>query len=237
MKETKTGQVLDISLLFRVIRYARPYKKQFIIAATAAIILSFLGPARPMLINYAIDNFIIIADPQNLLKITILLIALLFLEGFIQFFYIYLSTWIGQNVILDLRKKIFKHIMSLKMSFFDKTPIGTLVTRAVSDIETIADIFSQGLLVIIAELLKLVIVIVVMFYTDWRLSLIALLTVPILLVATAWFKRNIKASFQAVRDKVSAINSFVQEHIVGMNIVQIFNREEAEFQKFKKNTI
>jgi ATP-binding cassette subfamily B protein len=187
-----------------------------------------------MLINYAIDNFIVIADPQNLLKITILLIALLFLEGFIQFFYIYLSTWIGQNVILDLRKKIFKHIMSLKMSFFDKTPIGTLVTRAVSDIETIADIFSQGLLVIIAELLKLVIVIAVMFYTDWRLSLIALLTVPILLVATAWFKRNIKASFQAVRDKVSAINSFVQEHIVGMNIVQIFNREEAEFKKFKK---
>tara|TARA_B100001173_G_scaffold100707_1_gene87225 strand:- start:79 stop:1509 length:1431 start_codon:yes stop_codon:yes gene_type:complete len=124
--------------------------------------------------------------------------------------------------------------MSLKMSFFDKTPIGTLVTRAVSDIETIADIFSQGLLVIIAELLKLVIVIAVMFYTDWRLSLIALLTVPILLVATAWFKRNIKASFQAVRDKVSAINSFVQEHIVGMNIVQIFNREEAEFKKFKK---
>ena len=120
------------------------------------------------------------------------------------------------------------------MSFFDKTPIGTLVTRAVSDIETIADIFSQGLLVIIAELLKLVIVIAVMFYTDWRLSLIALLTVPILLVATAWFKRNIKASFQAVRDKVSAINSFVQEHIVGMNIVQIFNREEAEFKKFKK---
>ena len=124
--------------------------------------------------------------------------------------------------------------MSLKMSFFDKTPIGTLVTRAVSDIETIADIFSQGLLVIIAELLKLVIVIAVMFYTDWRLSLIALLTVPILLVATAWFKRNIKASFQAVRDKVSAINSFVQEHIVGMNIVQIFNREDAEFKKFKK---
>ena len=234
MKETKTGQVLDISLLFRVIRYAKPHKKQFIIAATTAILLSFLGPARPMLINYAIDNFIIIADPQNLLKITILLIALLFLEGFIQFFYIYLSTWIGQNVILDLRKKIFKHIMSLKMSFFDKTPIGTLVTRAVSDIETIADIFSQGLLVIIAELLKLIIVIAVMFYTDWRLSLIALLTVPILLVATAWFKRNIKASFQAVRDKVSAINSFVQEHIVGMNIVQIFNREEAEFRKFKK---
>ena len=234
MQETKTGRVLDLTLLFRVIAFAKPYKKQFIIATISAILLSFLGPIRPMLINYAIDNFIIISDPENLLKITVLLIALLFCEGFIQFFYIYLSTWIGQNVILDLRKKIFKHIVSLKMSYFDKTPIGTLVTRAVSDIETIADIFSQGLLVIIAELLKLVIVIFFMFYTDWRLSIIALLTIPILLVATAWFKRNIKASFQAVRDKVSSINSFVQEHIVGMNIVQIFNREKAEFEKFKQ---
>ena len=234
MQETKTGKVLDLTLLFRVIAFAKPYKKQFIIATISAILLSFLGPIRPMLINYAIDNFIIISDPENLLKITVLLIALLFCEGFIQFFYIYLSTWIGQNVILDLRKKIFKHIVSLKMSYFDKTPIGTLVTRAVSDIETIADIFSQGLLVIIAELLKLVIVIFFMFYTDWRLSIIALLTIPVLLIATAWFKRNIKASFQAVRDKVSSINSFVQEHIVGMNIVQIFNREKAEFEKFKQ---
>ena len=200
---------------------------------TKKIVFSGVGKTSDE-INYAIDNFIIISDPENLLKITVLLIGLLFCEGFIQFFYIYLSTWIGQNVILDLRKKIFRHIMSLKMKFFDKTPIGTLVTRAVSDIETIADIFSQGLLVIIAELLKLVIVLVFMFYTDWRLSIIALLTIPVLLVATAWFKRNIKASFQDVRDKVSSINSFVQEHIVGMNIVQIFNREEAEFDKFKK---
>ena len=234
MAQNKTGKVLDISLLFRVIAFAKPYKKQFLIAALSAIILSFLGPARPMLINYAIDNFIVIPDPENLFKITVLLIALLFCEGFIQFFYIYLSTWIGQNVILDLRKKVFKHILSLKMTYFDKTPIGTLVTRSVSDIETIADIFSQGLLVIIAELLKLVIVIAVMFYTDWRLSIIALLTIPVLLVATAWFKRNIKASFQDVRNKVSSINAFVQEHIVGMSIVQIFNREEAEFKKFKK---
>ena len=234
MEQNKTGKVLDISLLFRVISFAKPYKKQFLIAAFSAIILSFLGPLRPMLINYAIDNFIIIANPEMLFKITVLLIALLFLEGFIQFFYIYLSTWIGQNVILDLRKKVFKHILSLKMTYFDKTPIGTLVTRSVSDIETIADIFSQGLLVIIAELLKLIIVIVVMFYTDWRLSIIALLTIPVLLIATAWFKRNIKASFQDVRNKVSSINAFVQEHIVGMSIVQIFNREEAEFKKFKK---
>ena len=234
MKKSKTGEILNIPLLKRVIVFAKPYKKQFIIAAISAIVLSFLAPARPMLINYAIDNYILIEDATNLLRITIILISLLFLEGFIQFFYMYLSNWIGQHVILDLRKKIFKHILSLRMKYFDNTPIGTLVTRSVSDIETIADIFSQGLLVIIAELLKLVIVIIVMFYTDWRLTIIALSTIPVLLIATNWFKKNIKKSFQDVRTQVSNINSFVQEHLVGMNIVQIFNREEAEFKKFKE---
>ena len=237
MKKSKTGEVLNIPLLKRVIVFAKPYKKQFIIAAISAIILSFLAPTRPMLINYAIDNYILIEDATNLFRITIILISLLFLEGFIQFFYMYLSNWIGQHVILDLRKKIFKHILSLRMKYFDNTPIGTLVTRSVSDIETIADIFSQGLLVIIAELLKLVIVIIVMFYTDWRLTIIALSTIPVLLIATNWFKKNIKKSFQDVRTQVSNINSFVQEHLVGMNIVQIFNREEAEFKKFKEINI
>ena len=232
-QKTKTGNVIDFVLLKRVIAFAKPYRLQFTIAAISAIMLSFLGPLRPMLINYAIDNYIIIQNKEKLLDITTLLLALLFFEGFIQFFYIYLSTWIGQHVIQDLRAKIFKHILSLKMKYFDNTPIGTLVTRAVSDIETIADIFSQGLLVIIAELLKLVVVITMMFYTDWRLAIIAMLTIPILLVATAWFKRNIKASFQDVREQVSQLNTFVQEHIVGMNIVQIFNREEAEYKKFK----
>jgi ATP-binding cassette subfamily B multidrug efflux pump len=234
MKKNKTGEVLNIPLLKRVIVFAKPYKLQFSIAAFSAIILSFLGPVRPMLINYAIDNFILIQDSKNLFRITILLVSLLFVEGFIQFFYMYLSNWIGQHVILDLRKKIFKHILSLKMTYFDNTPIGTLVTRAVSDIETIADIFSQGLLVIIAEILKLVIVIAVMFYTDWRLTIIALMTIPVLLIATSWFKRNIKTSFQDVRTQVSNINSFVQEHLVGMNIVQIFNREKAEYKKFEE---
>ena len=232
-QKTKTGNVIDFVLLKRVIAFAKPYRLQFTIAAISAIMLSFLGPLRPMLINYAIDNYIIIQNKEKLLDITTLLLALLFFEGFIQFFYIYLSTWIGQHVIQDLRAKIFKHILSLKMKYFDNTPIGTLVTRAVSDIETIADIFSQGLLVIIAELLKLVVVITMMFYTDWRLAIIAMLTIPILLVATAWFKRNIKASFQDVREQVSQLTTFVQEHIVGMNIVQIFNREEAEYKKFK----
>ena len=231
--KSNTGNVIDFVLLKRVLAFAKPYRLQFTIAAISAVLLSVLGPMRPMLINYAIDNYILIPNKEKLLGITTLLLGLLFFEAFIQFFYIYLSTWIGQHVIQDLRAKIFKHILSLKMKYFDNTPIGTLVTRAVSDIETIADIFSQGLLVIIAELLKLVVVIIMMFYTDWRLAIITMLTIPILLVATSWFKRNIKASFQDVREQVSQLNTFVQEHIVGMNVVQIFNREQAEYKKFK----
>jgi ATP-binding cassette subfamily B multidrug efflux pump len=231
--KSNTGNVIDFVLLKRVLAFAKPYRLQFTIAAISAVLLSVLGPMRPMLINYAIDNYILIPNKEKLLNITTLLLGLLFVEAFIQFFYIYLSTWIGQHVIQDLRAKIFKHILSLKMKYFDNTPIGTLVTRAVSDIETIADIFSQGLLVIIAELLKLVVVIIMMFYTDWRLAIITMLTIPILLVATSWFKRNIKASFQDVREQVSQLNTFVQEHIVGMNVVQIFNREQAEYKKFK----
>ncbi len=231
---TKTGKVLDFDLLKRVLEFAKPYKVTFFIAALSAILLSVLGPTRPLLINHAIDNYIVIPDKQGLINITMILMAILVIEGVLQFFYIYLSTWLGQYVIQDLRTKVFKHILSLRMKYFDNTPIGTLVTRSISDIETIADIFSQGLLVIIAELLKLIVVVSMMFYVDWRLALIAMLTIPVLLVATSWFKRNIKASFQDVREQVSQLNTFVQEHIVGMNVVQIFNREKSEYDKFFK---
>lgn len=231
---TKTGKVLDFDLLKRVLEFAKAYKVTFFIAALSAILLSVLGPTRPLLINHAIDNYIVIPNKQGLINVTMILMAILVIEGVLQFFYIYLSTWLGQHVIQDLRTKVFKHILSLRMKYFDNTPIGTLVTRSISDIETIADIFSQGLLVIIAELLKLIVVVSMMFYVDWRLALIAMLTIPVLLVATSWFKRNIKASFQDVREQVSQLNTFVQEHIVGMNIVQIFNREKSEYDKFFK---
>ena len=231
---TKTGKALDFDLLKRVLEFAKPYKVTFFIAALSAILLSVLGPTRPLLINHAIDNYIVIPNKQGLINITMILMAILVIEGVLQFFYIYLSTWLGQHVIQDLRTKVFKHILSLRMKYFDNTPIGTLVTRSISDIETIADIFSQGLLVIIAELLKLIVVVSMMFYVDWRLALIAMLTIPVLLVATSWFKQNIKASFQDVREQVSQLNTFVQEHIVGMNVVQIFNREKSEYDKFFK---
>jgi len=234
MSNSSRGNIIDISLLKRVLKYTIPYKNYFFIALFTAIILSLLGPIRPVLINFTVDNYILIPNPEGLLRIIIIIFSLLVIEGIVQFFYIYLSSWIGQHVIQDLRSKIFEHIISLKMRYFDKTPIGKLVTRTISDVETISDIFSQGLLVIIAELLKLVIIIFLMFYTNWQLTFVTLLTIPILIFSTIWFKRNIKKSFQDVRDQVANLNTFVQEHLSGMNIVQIFNQEDREFLKFKK---
>ena len=234
MPNSSRGNIIDISLLKRVLKYTIAYKNYFFIALFTAIILSLLGPIRPVLINFTVDNYILTPDPEGLLRIIIIIFSLLVLEGIVQFFYIYLSSWIGQHVIQDLRSKIFEHIISLKMRYFDKTPIGKLVTRTISDVETISDIFSQGLLVIIAELLKLVIIIFLMFYTNWQLTFVTLLTIPILIFSTIWFKRNIKKSFQDVRDQVANLNTFVQEHLSGMNIVQIFNQEDREFLKFKK---
>ena len=231
---SKTGEILDYSLLKRVMVFSEPYKSQMWLTATFAILLAFLAPLRPLLINYALDEYILIPNLEMLFQVTILMIAILAIEAIVQFYYIYYAAWIGQHVIQDLRGKIYKHIVSLKLSFFDKTPIGTVVTRTISDIETIAAIFSEGLLIIIAELLKIVVVLAVMFYTDVKLTIVSLASIPLLLIATSWFKRSIKSAFQQVRTQVSVMNAFIQEHIVGINIVQIFVREQAEYQKFKK---
>ena len=234
MSNTKTGNAIDYKLLKRVLTFTRPYRKVLFVSMFFSIVLSFLSPIRPFLINYAVDQYITIPNPIQLRFICIVLISILVLEAVVQFLYIYLATWLGQNVIQDLRASVYQHILKLKMKFFDNTPIGSLVTRTISDIETISDIFSQGLFVIIGELLKLIVVVCMMFYTDWRLALVSLIAIPLLLIATAWFKRNIKSAFQDVRKEVSNINTFIQEHIVGMNLVQIFNRERSEFEKFKK---
>ena len=234
MPTSKTGEILDYQLLKRVLRFSIPYRSKMWLTAIFAILLAFLAPLRPILINYALDNFVLIPNLELLFQITILMIVVLALESIVQFYYIYYAAWIGQHVIQDLRGKIYKHIVSLKLSFFDKTPIGTVVTRTISDIETIAAIFSEGLLIIIAELLKIVAVLTVMIYTDVKLTIVSLASIPLLLIATSWFKRSIKSAFQQVRTQVSVMNAFIQEHIVGMNIVQIFVREKAEYQKFKK---
>ena len=228
-----SNKTFDFELFNRVFRYVNPYKKLFYLTTSFAILLAFLSPSRPLLIQYAFDNFILIPNQQKLLHISFLLVGLLVVESIAQYFYTYWANLLGQTVIKDIRMETYQKIIHFKQSYFDKTPIGSLVTRVVSDIETIADIFSQGLLVIIADILKLVVVIVVMFVTDWKLTLFCLASIPLLLLATYWFKRSIKIAFQQVRKQVTALNTFVQEHLVGMTIVQLFNRQSIEFEKFK----
>ena len=229
----KNGKTFDVFLLNRVLTYVKPYFKIFYGTAVCAILIAFLSPARPLLIQYAFDNYIITPNENKLLLITCFLVVLLFAESILQYLYTYWSNYLGQSVIRDIRLSVYKKIINFKQQYFDKNPIGALVTRVVSDIETISDIFSQGLLVIIADILKLIVVLIVMFVTDWRLTLFSLASIPFLLIATYWFKRSIKSAFQDVRKQVSFLNSFVQEHIVGMYIVQLFNREDIEFEKFK----
>ncbi|MFH1319458.1 MAG: ABC transporter ATP-binding protein [Bacteroidota bacterium] len=227
------GKVFDIPLLKRVLVYALPYRRAFFLGLFLTIFLAFLSPVRPWLIQYAFDNYIAIPDARGLLNITLLMIGLLLLESGVQFYNTYLINWLGQSVIKDLRLSVYKHITGFKLKYFDKTAIGTLVTRVVSDIETIAEVFSQGFLLIIGDFLQLIVIVAVMFYTDWRLALVSLSSIPLLLVATYVFKRAIKSAFRDVRTQVARLNAFVQEHITGMNIVQIFNREEIEMGKFK----
>lgn len=229
----KTGSAFDLPILKRVFRYAKPYAGYFYLTLFLTVFLAIITPLRPWLIQYTFDNYILLPDKQGLLMMTLLLIGLVFIEAIANFFYIFLANFLGQSVIKDLRIEVFSHINQFRLKYFDNTPIGTLVTRVVSDIETIAEIFSQGLLVIIGDLLKLIVAISFMFYVDWRLTLISLSTIPILLVATYIFKNGIKSSFQQVRNEVARLNAFLQEHITGMNIVQIFNREEEEMKRFK----
>ncbi len=228
-----TGKVFDVKIFNRILKYVAPYRKRFYFTGLLTFMLGFLGPTRPILVQYTLDNSILQPNGELLLWLTIGMIVLLIVETIVQFYQTYMANWVGQNVIKDLREETYHKITSFKLKYFDQTPIGTMVTRVVSDIETIADVFSNGILIIVGDILKLVVVIVLMFYTDWRLALLSLASIPVLLIATRMFNRAIKSAFQDVRTEVSRLNAFVQEHITGMNIVQIFNRERKEYEKFK----
>ncbi len=229
-----SGKVFDLKLLNRILKYVRPYKGIFILCMVLTIVIAGLASLRPYLIKYTINNFIVEPNGSMLLKFTMLMIGVLVLEAIFQLVFTYGANWLGQSIIKDLRIKLYKHVLGFKLKYFDNTPIGTLVTRAVSDIETIANIFAEGLLVIFGDLFKIIVIIAVMFITlDWRLVLLSLAVAPILYFATLFFQKAIKSSFQDVRTEVSKLNAFVQEHVTGMNIVQIFNREKAEMDKFK----
>ncbi|UTW60890.1 ABC transporter ATP-binding protein [bacterium SCSIO 12741] len=228
-----SGKIFDFGILSRTLKYVRPYRSLFTITGTLVLVLALLGPVRPVLIQYTLDNTIIDPNPDQLLIMTMVMIGLLLLETLLQFFQTYLANWVGQSVIKDLRMQVYQKISAFKLKYFDNNAIGTLVTRVISDIETIADVFSNGILIIIGDLLKLIAVIFVMFYTDWFLALLSLASIPLLILVTRMFNKAIKSAFTDVRTQVARLNAFVQEHITGMNVVQIFSREVREMEKFK----
>jgi ATP-binding cassette, subfamily B, multidrug efflux pump len=235
MAESKKGKkVLDVSLLRRVFQYARPYKSKFYISLALALLLAILSPVRPYLIQLTINNFIRLNKVDWIIWITVIQIGLLFFETGFRFYFTFLTAWLGQTVVKDLRVAVYEKILGLNLSQFDKTPIGTLTTRTINDIESINDIFADGLIPIIADMLSIVAILGYMFYVDWRLTLISLAAFPILIIATYFFKESVNKSFIRVRNAVAQLNAFVQEHITGMQVVQSFAAEDRESDKFRK---
>lgn len=230
---TNTGKVFDATLVKRVLSYTKPYKRIFYWTIFLTIFVALISPIRPRLIQFTIDKFVMVGDLSGLTKMLFILIGLLLIETFTQFYQSYYSSWIGQVVLRDIRVQLYQHVSYFKLKYFDNSPIGTLVTRVVNDIETIGDIFSEGLLSIIGDLLKMICVLAVMLYVDWSLTLICVIPMPILIFATNIFKNGIRKTFQEVRNEVANLNTFTQEHITGINVIQAFNREEVEFQRFQ----
>lgn len=233
-KETASGNIIDLKVLRELFVFVKPYIVQFYLLVLLTVALAILIPIRPYLIQLTIDNDVAVGDYEGLVNMIILLISLLVAQAIVQYLHTYLSSWLGQSVIRDIRIKLFAHLQRLRLKFFDKTPIGRLVTRNVSDIETLADVFSQGIAMMIGDMLQLLVILVFMFYTNWKLTLVSLSTLPVLIFSTYVFKEKIKVSFNNVRVAVANLNSFVQERVTGMSIVQIFNSEDEEFRKFKE---
>lgn len=252
MSDTVKKKVFDFSLLRRVFEFVRPYKRYLIISVALSILLAVFAPVRPYLINLTVDVatgkpvhtpawfriLLLNADFSDatrfIIAVTFFQTVFLFIETAARFIFSFLTSWLGQSVVKDMRVTVYRKVMSLNLSQFDKTPIGTLTTRTINDIESINDIFSDGLIPIISDLLSIIFTLAIMFYMDWRLTLISLIPFPVLIIATYYFKESVNRSFLRVRNAVSALNAFVQEHITGMQIVQAFAAENREFAKFNK---
>jgi ATP-binding cassette subfamily B protein len=233
-KEAVTGKVFDAATLKRIVQQAQPYRTRFV--ATGALVLLLSGTVwiRPALIRMAVDDAIPTDDHRYLLQIFCTVVALLIFEALLQFRVTYMANWVAQSVSLDLRSKLFEHVAKFRLRYFDKTPVGTLVTRHVSDIDGIANVFSNGILNAIGDILSLVVVIATMVWVDWKLTLLVLAPIPLLLLATRVFQKVIKKAFIDVRNEVSRMNEFVQEHVTGMHIIQAFGREKREAEEFSK---
>ena len=231
---TKTGNAFDMDLFKRLLKYTNPYKRIFYFVGVAAIFVSLFAVLRPILLQETIDEALMTSDFESLVYYVSLMLGVLVLEVIFQFCFIYYANWLGLGVVRDIRVKLFEHMLGFKMKYYDKSAVGRLVTRAVSDIETISSIFSQGLFMIISDLLKMLVVLGVMFYKSWELTLLVLTVLPFILYATRVFQKKMKLAFEEVRTQVANLNTFVQERITGMKIVQLFTREKTEYANFKE---
>jgi ATP-binding cassette subfamily B multidrug efflux pump len=229
-----TGDVINVGLLKRVFQYVKPYKNTFIWAIVLTILLAVVAPLRPIIIGYTLDHYIFTGNYAGLLNMTLLMLFLLVLQTGLQYSHTLLTNTLGQSAVKDLRINVFNHITKLRLKYFDNTPIGQLITRTVSDLETIAEIFSEGLIMIIGDILMVIVLVGVMLARDSMLTIIVLLPVPLLIIATSIFQKAIKSAFQEIRTEVSNLNTYLQEHITGISIIQYFAREDQEYKKFIK---
>ncbi len=227
-----SGKVYDLNLLKRIFQYLKPYRSLFIWAMVLTISVAGIAPLRPLLVEHTIDKYVLENDSSGLFWMMMIMIILLLIQTLTQYFQTVSTNKLGQSVIRDLRIEVFNHTTSLRLKYFDRTPIGQLITRTVSDLETIADIFSEGLIAIVGDLLQIITIIAFMLLYSWKLTLIVLLPMPLLMLASYFFKEAIKAAFQQVRTQVAQLNTFLQEHITGISVIQYFSREEQEMKKF-----
>ena len=227
------AKAFDTRLFKRILKYTKPYQLRFRGVIVFAISLSVFAALRPYLLKQTVDGYIKTHDQQGLLFYISMMGIVLLAEVFSQYYFVYWANWLGQDIVKDIRTKLFKHLLSFRMKYFDHVPVGQLVTRSVSDIEAIARIFSQGLFMIISDLMKMVVVLFFMFYMNWKLTWIVIVAMPILVFFTRIFQRKMQVAFEEVRTEIANMNSFVQERVTGMKIVQLFNREDIEFDKFK----
>ena len=232
MSEKVSGKAFDVKVFRRLMSFAKPYKFRFAIAATSTILLALVAATNPYVLGETVNDFTQTGSIENLNSYMFILLALTLGEVLLQFLYVFYANWVGQHIIRDIRTEVFHRILNFKMAYFDNHAVGRLVTRVVSDIETIAAFFSNGVFTIVSDILKMLVVLVVMFVMNWKLACFAIAVLPVLIYATKIFQIAIKATFQEVRDQVANLNGFVQERVTGIKIVQLFNREKIEYKNF-----
>jgi ATP-binding cassette subfamily B protein len=227
-------QSKDAKILKRVLGIAMPFRKLFIGSLILAVVITPFSIAQPFIVQQIVDKNIIGGDKAGIMPMAVLFVVVLLLNVILKYFFIYMTARLGQSVIKSMRVKVFDHILHLRLRYFDKTPVGTATTRTINDIEAINNVFAQGVITIVADIITLIAVVAIMFYTSWRLTLIVFMTMPFMFVAVYIFKEKVKVSYQKVRNQIATMNSFLQERITGMKIVQIFNAEAKEAEAFRK---